>query len=129
MAVAVLALLVGCGTVRDAAENNALIPALQQAWPQVSEDTLLGIGASTLDSTTASLLMDDVVRLEEALESADSHAIGGLYPTWTMLSSWASNGIEFRFANGEIGPSTVELREETLAKFTDGMAAISGGTK
>jgi hypothetical protein len=111
VAIAVLAVMVaGCAGWRQEARERALSPAVEQAWPGVRQDALLGV---TEPSDSAA-----IETLDQALASGDgaeaSRVAAVVYPEVARL---ASIGIERQVAEGTIGPNVAESKRERLRLF------------
>jgi len=115
----VCVLLASCIGTR--ARNDALMPAVRMAWPEVRVDfdrgVADGINDGDLTEMAAIGLRSEADRLNNAITSGDRIAlINVLYDT--EIRPWAGRGITAALDAGEIGPNGALLLQERLGNFS-----------
>jgi len=115
----VCVLLASCIGTR--ARNDALMPAVRMAWPEVRVDfdrgVADGINDGDLTEMAAIGLRSEADRLTDALASGDRVLlINVLYDT--EIRPWAGRGISAALDAGEIGPNGALLLQERLGNFS-----------
>jgi hypothetical protein len=112
-------LLASC--VGNRARNDALLPAVSMAWPEVRVDfdrgVADGINDGDLTEMAAIGLRSEADLLTSALESGDRFKLYNVLYT-TEIQPWASRGISAALEAGEIGPNGAMLLTERLSNFT-----------
>lgn len=103
------------------ARNDALLPAVRTAWPEVRVDFERGVadGLNDADITAeqAATIRNEADLLDLALTAGDRvKLINVLYST--EIRPWASRGISAALDAGEIGPNGALLLSERLSNFS-----------
>lgn len=115
----VAVLLASCIGTR--ARNDALLPAVRMAWPEVRVDFDRGVADGLADGDLTEMgaitLRSEADRLDLALTSGDRvMLINTLYDS--EVRPWASRGIQAALDAGDIGPNGAMLLTERLANFS-----------
>jgi hypothetical protein len=115
------AVMVLASCVGPRARDNALLPAAQQAWPQVRVDFEAGLADGVtdgdLDPTGRDTLLGYADDLGEALTDGDRAALLDI-PWDSQMRPWAVRGITAALDAGELGPNGSQLLYQRVANFT-----------
>jgi hypothetical protein len=126
---AILVLLVLTACAGLTARQEVLLPALQMAWPGVSESVTAGIesGRTTerLTDPEAAMLAGARDATSVALDSGDAAALAVV--PWLPLRDEANAGIAHRIAEGEISTGVGESLKERVRQFTEARATFLSG--
>lgn len=115
----VAVLLASCIGTR--ARNDALLPAVRVAWPEVRVDfdrgVADGIADGDLTEIEAITLRSEADRLDLALTAGDRVKLTNvLYDS--EIRPWASRGITAALDAGDLGPNGAMLLTERLSNFS-----------
>lgn len=115
----VCVLLASCIGTR--ARNDALLPAVRTAWPEVRVDFERGVADGINDGDLTDMeaigLRAEADRLDVAITAGDRiKLINVLYTT--EIQPWAGRGITAALDAGEIGPNGALLLQERLSNFS-----------
>lgn len=124
-----LVLVVSVSCVGTRARNTTLLPAAQQAWPNVKEDYSNGVrdGLADGDLTDdgALTLFSLAEDLGDALVAEDIPAILSI-PWETEMSQWAVRGIHAEVEAGRLGVNGSQILLQRVANFTAALQVLSG---
>lgn len=118
VAIAGAAALFATSCAGGAARDNALMPAIQQAWPGVKADLDRGflVQPGTVDQTAEA-------RLDFAIRAGDRAAVN--LNDWIIVQPMAGVGIADRLAKGEIGPNGWNSLRERLRLFDQSIRSLN----
>lgn len=109
---AVLALCSACASAGGAAREQALVPALAQAWPAVRDNLARGAVEQGVDASGA------IAQWESAFAVSDQDALVMLRDqTWADVRALAVLGVDARMQAGEIGPGVAASFLERINRF------------
>lgn len=115
----VAVLLASCIGTR--ARNDALMPAVRMAWPEVRVDFDRGVADGLADGDLTEMaaisLRSEADMLTDALEAGDRFKLYNVLYT-TEIQPWASRGIQAALDAGDLGPNGAMLLTERLSNFS-----------
>ena len=115
----VAVLLASCIGTR--ARNDALMPAVRMAWPEVRVDFDRGVADGIADGDLTEMeaisLRSEADMLTDALEAGDRFKLYNVLYT-TEIQPWASRGITAALEAGDLGPNGAMLLTERLTNFS-----------
>jgi hypothetical protein len=107
--------------IASKARENALLPAMNLAWPGVHADIERGVADAQLPDR--SMVDFEIVKIEVALDSglaADFRVV-----SWGVLEPFGQRGINDRIADGEMSEMVAESLRERLRNFGVGLSKMS----
>lgn len=122
-------LLVLSSCVGTRTRNTTLLPAAQQAWPNVQVDYTNGVrdGLADGDLTDegALTLFSLAEDLGAALQAEDIPSILSV-PWESQMAQWALRGIQSEVEAGRLGPQGSVLLIQRVHNFTHALQVLSG---
>lgn len=117
----------------DRTRQEALLPAMQMAWPQVQYDyeygVLDGLEADEINDTewemwvargeSLSVALGLGVTLDESVPSIET-------TPWDTMEPWAVRGIQAQLNDGELGANGAMIIVQRLHNFTAAMEIMQG---
>lgn len=117
LALAFLAILFSTSCAGTAARSNALMPAIQQAWPGVKQDVDNGVAAvaDQLDDATKQSIADSEGRLDAGIKSGDRSKVSR--DDWGNIRMFVGVGLGDQVSKGLLGPDVAESLMERTRQF------------